>query len=223
MKATDLLKKQHREVKALFRSAKKAEPGERRAIMDEIAEQLAHHMEIEEEMFYPAVREIGTKKAEELVPEAYEEHHVVKLVLNELPNVDPEDERFEAKMTVLDELIQHHVDEEESEMFKIAQKLGDQRLKDLGEQMEAAPADEPEDEDEEGRAVRAEGEEDEYDEDEDDEDADDVEFTAEMDEGEEDDEDDEELDEEDEEQAKRQKATQQPQRGRRGGGSRRSA
>ncbi len=221
MKATDLLKKQHREVKALFRSAKKADPGERRAIMDEIAEQLAHHMEIEEEMFYPAVREIGTKKAEEMVPEAYEEHHVVKLVLNELPNVDPEDERFEAKMTVLDELIQHHVDEEESEMFKIAQKLGDQRLKDLGEQMEAAPTDEEGDED--GLAVSAEGEDEEYDEDEDDEEADEVEFTAEMDEGEEADEDDDDLEEKDEEQEQRQKATQQPQRGRRGGGSRRSA
>src|SRR6185503_4016358 len=132
MKATDLLKKQHREVKTLFRRAKKAEAGERRAIMDEIGEQLSQHMAIEERIFYPAIRAIGTKKAEEMVPESYEEHHVVQLVLNELPSVDPEDERFEAKMTVLDELIQHHVEEEESEMFKLAQKLGDQRLKDLG-------------------------------------------------------------------------------------------
>ena len=136
MKATDLLKKQHREVKALFRRAKKAEPAERRAILDEIAEQLAHHMEIEEEMFYPAVRAIGTKKADEIVPEAYEEHHVVKLVLNELPNVDPEDERFEAKMTVLKELVEHHADEEEEEMFKLAEKIESGEQKQLAQRMQ---------------------------------------------------------------------------------------
>jgi hemerythrin-like domain-containing protein len=71
-----------------------------------------------------------------MILEAYEEHHVVKLVLAELPRVNPEDERFEAKMTVLSELIQHHVDEEEKEMFKLAQKLGRPELESLGEQME---------------------------------------------------------------------------------------
>lgn len=136
MKATDLLKKQHREVKGLFREAKKAAPKARRAVMEEIAEKLGHHMEIEENIFYPAVKELGTKKVEEMVPEAYEEHHVVQLVLKELPQVDPQDERFEAKMTVLEELVEHHVEEEETELFKIAQKLGDDRLSDLGAQMQ---------------------------------------------------------------------------------------
>ena len=96
--------------------------------MEEIASNLLAHMAIEEDIFYPAVKEIGTKKAEELVPEAYEEHHVAKLVIAELPKVDPEDERFEAKMTVLEELIEHHVEEEEKEMFKSAEKLGAERL-----------------------------------------------------------------------------------------------
>ena len=68
--------------------------------------------------------------------EAFEEHHVVKLVLAELPQVDPEDERFEAKMTVLSELVEHHADEEEKEMFKLAQKLGKDELEALAEQME---------------------------------------------------------------------------------------
>src|SRR5581483_10770948 len=123
MKATDLLKRQHRDVKKLFREAKKASPRERRRVLDEIASQLEAHMKIEEESFYPAVREIGTKKAEEMVPEAYEEHHVVALVIGELPQVDPNDERFEAKMTVLEELVEHHVEEEEKEMFKLAEML----------------------------------------------------------------------------------------------------
>lgn len=135
MKATELLKKQHREVKALFGEAKKVKSPERRRVLNEITAKLRAHMTIEEDIFYPAVRDVGTKKAEEIVPEAYEEHHVVSLVLDELPQVDVDDERFEAKMTVLDELVEHHVEEEEHEMFTIAEKLGAQRLAELGDEM----------------------------------------------------------------------------------------
>ena len=137
MKATDLLKKQHREVKALFKKVEGTDnPRTRRELMQEIASSLEGHTLIEEEIFYPAVRGLETQKAEEMILEAYEEHHVVKLVLGELPRVNPEDERFEAKMTVLSELVQHHVEEEEKEMFKLAQKLGKDELTSLGEQME---------------------------------------------------------------------------------------
>ena len=136
MKATDLLKKQHKEVKALFKKVENTENArERRRLMNEIATALEGHTTIEEEMFYPAVRGLETQKAEEMVLEAYEEHHVVKLVLAELPEVDPEDERFEAKMTVLEELIEHHVEEEEDEMFKLADKIDDDELEALGERM----------------------------------------------------------------------------------------
>ncbi len=144
MKATELLKRQHREVKKLFAETKKAEQaGARRKGMESIASKLTAHMAIEEEIFYPAVAEVGSKKGEELVPEAYEEHHVAKLVLAELPEVDPEDERFEAKITVLSELIEHHVEEEEKEMFKIADKLGAERLSELGTEMEEAYVEQP--------------------------------------------------------------------------------
>lgn len=136
MDAVSLLKKQHREVEALFKQIEKTDDGaERRELMDQIREMLEMHTSIEEEIFYPAVREVESKKAEEMVLEAYEEHHVVDLVLKDLPNVDPEDERFEAKMTVLEELIEHHVEEEEKEMFKLAEKLGKDELKELGERM----------------------------------------------------------------------------------------
>ena len=139
MKATDLLKKQHRQVEKLFKQAEKAkQPGQRRRLMDEIAEMLKMHTRIEEEVFYPAVRELGTSKAEEMIDEAFEEHHVVDLVLAELPKVNPEDERYEAKITVLSELVEHHVEEEEGEMFPMAEKkLGAERVKQLGEQMAA--------------------------------------------------------------------------------------
>jgi rubrerythrin len=136
MDPTQLLKRQHREVEALFRKIERAKGAdERRTLLEEIQQKLELHMRIEEDIFYPAVKGLETKKAEETIHEAYEEHAVVKLVLAQLPDADPEDERFEAKMTVLSEMIQHHVEEEEKEMFKIAQKLGDEELSALGEQM----------------------------------------------------------------------------------------
>jgi hypothetical protein len=137
MNATTLLKRQHKEVRTLFKQMEKTESArERRQLLDQIATALEAHTLIEEEIFYPAMREVESKKAEEMVNEAYEEHHVVKLVLRELPEVNPEDERFEAKMTVLSELIEHHVEEEEDEMFKLAKKLGDDELEELGIRME---------------------------------------------------------------------------------------
>lgn len=138
MKATDLLKKQHRQVEKLFKEVEKTEdPKQRRKLMEQVAADLKMHTQIEEEIFYPAVREVGTAKAEEMIDEAFEEHHVVDLVLAELPQVDPEDERFAAKMTVLSELVKHHVEEEEEEMFPMAEKkLGAERIKELGQQLE---------------------------------------------------------------------------------------
>jgi hemerythrin superfamily protein len=138
MKAPDLLKKQHREVKGLFKKMEKTEDARgRRQLMEQISQALQLHTRLEEEIFYPAVQGLETRKAEEMVAEAFEEHHVVDLLLNELPGVDPEDERFEAKMTVLSELVEHHIEEEEGEMFKLAQRLGDGELEALAEQMQA--------------------------------------------------------------------------------------
>jgi hypothetical protein len=138
MKATDLLKKQHKQVKALFKKAEKTENArERRQLMEQIEQELKMHTKLEEQIFYPAVREIDSKKAEEMYLEAIEEHHVVDLVLAELPQLDPGDERFHAKMTVLSELVVHHADEEEEEMFPMAEKkLGAEELKALGARME---------------------------------------------------------------------------------------
>jgi len=138
MTATNLLKKQHQEVKSLFRRVQKTEDTEaRQGLTKEIINKLTVHAKIEEELFYPAVRGIGTEKAKDLVLEAYEEHHVVKLFLEELPTIDAEDEAFTAKMTVLGELVEHHADEEEKDMFPLAQKLGEAQLEAVGEQMAA--------------------------------------------------------------------------------------
>jgi len=138
MKATELLKKQHREVSRLFKEAIKADAADgRRRLMEEIANKLGVHTTIEEELFYPAVRRVGTRKAEEMIREGLEEHHVVKLVLAELPTLDAQAESFPAKMTVLSELVEHHVEEEQDEMFPLAeQELGSVALEDLAEQMQ---------------------------------------------------------------------------------------
>ena len=172
MKATQLLKDQHREVKELFGQVQNTDDAEeRRDLMEQITERLQTHMMIEESIFYPAVQEVANSgKNEEMVPEAYEEHHVVKLILDALPDVDPEDERFTAKMTVLSELVDHHVQEEEKELFTAAEKLGNDRLEELGDEMEAEAGMSADDESEEDEEFEVDDEE--VDDDEDDEDDD---------------------------------------------------
>lgn len=141
-KATDLLKRQHREVATLFKKAESAGAAdERRELCEQIAQHLEQHTQLEEQLFYPALDQGGPKKAHELVLESLEEHHVVKLVLEELPQIDFDDEeRFHAKLTVLKELVQHHVEEEEKEMFRFAEKLGKDEQRALGEQLQEQAA-----------------------------------------------------------------------------------
>ena len=139
--AVSVLKAQHRQVEGLFEQVLSSkEPGARRALLRQIAQALAMHTKIEEDIFYPAVRRLGTEAVESLIDEAFEEHHVVDLVLGELPRISPRDDRFMAKMTVLSELVEHHVKEEERDMFKRAQALGKGRLQELGARLEAAAA-----------------------------------------------------------------------------------
>jgi hemerythrin-like domain-containing protein len=135
-KALRLLQQQHREVMKLFKEAESAKDTDsRREACEQIIQKLQMHTELEEKIFYPALAERGPAKAKEMVNEAYEEHHVVDLVLQELPDVDYDDERCHAKITVLKELVQHHVEEEEQELFKLAEKLGKEQLQQLGEEM----------------------------------------------------------------------------------------
>ena len=137
--ATSLLEQQHRQVERSFSTALGTEDAkERRAAMEDILRQLTLHTQLEETIFYPAVRTIGTEKAKDMILEAFEEHHVVKVILKELPKVDPRADNFEAKMTVLKEMVEHHVEEEEKEMFPMAERqLGPERSRELAEAMAA--------------------------------------------------------------------------------------
>ncbi len=140
--ATALLEKQHREVERSFAAALGSDDAKvRRSALKDILAQLTMHTDLEETIFYPAVQGIGTEDAKDQVLEAIEEHHVVKLVLQELPKVDPKADSFEAKMTVLKELVAHHVEEEEHEMFPMAErKLGAERSRELADAMAARAA-----------------------------------------------------------------------------------
>jgi iron-sulfur cluster repair protein YtfE (RIC family) len=121
MKATELLKKQHDEVKAIFKGLEKGN-GHTKALLEKLANNLAAHMVIEQELFYPAV--LAAK--EDLVLEGYEEHAVARFALKRLMKTEPSDRSFKATVTTLKELIEHHVEEEEEEMFPRAEKaLGD--------------------------------------------------------------------------------------------------
>jgi hypothetical protein len=138
MNALELLKEQHDEVSKLFKSFEKLgddEDGERRKLFIMLADRLSAHATIEEQFFYPSVK---TDKTEELVREALEEHLAVKRLIADLLEMEPADENFGAKMVVLQENVEHHVEEEETELFKLVKKvLDDDQLLALGIQMKA--------------------------------------------------------------------------------------
>jgi hypothetical protein len=143
MKATALLRQQHKEVASLFKEAERStDDRARRRLVEEIAKNLEMHTAIEEEIFYPALQQAATQqKACEMMFEAFEEHHVVRLVLGELPHVDPGAENFKAKLIVLKELVEHHVEEEHEEMFPWAEKhLEKDELDALGMRLEQRAA-----------------------------------------------------------------------------------
>jgi len=133
--ATKLLKQQHDEVKELFKRFEAAgDEGEKQELFEQIADDFAAHGEIEEKIFYPAVY-VGPLK--EMLQEAVEEHLAAKRVVADLLEMGPSDEQFDAKMKVLQELIDHHVEEEETELFPLVrQNFAREELETLGEQME---------------------------------------------------------------------------------------
>jgi hemerythrin superfamily protein len=139
--AITLLKDDHKTVEQLFKRFEKTGKRahvERRNIVDRIIEALSVHAAVEEQVFYPVVR-ATVPGTEDVTLESLEEHHIVKWVLSELDSMNPEDERFEAKVTVLIENVRHHVKEEEQDLFpKVRNELGRESLGDLGEVMAQA-------------------------------------------------------------------------------------
>ncbi len=140
MDAFDLLKSDHEKVAGML---EKIESTTERAVKSRddlfarLKQELDIHARIEEEIFYPALEE--SEETHEITLEAYEEHRLVKQLLSELEDEAKDTEEWTAKFTVLKENIEHHVEEEEGEMFKKARKaLSEEEIEQLGARLQEA-------------------------------------------------------------------------------------
>ena len=136
MDAVQMLKDDHDKVKGLFKKFEKAEGREQKQIAEQVFQELEVHSKLEEEIFYPAVKRKADEEGKETVAEAVEEHHVVDVLINELKAMSSINEQYKAKFTVLQENVEHHVEEEEGEMFPDAKKLLGEDIEKLGDRMD---------------------------------------------------------------------------------------
>ena len=140
--AITMLKSDHATVKRLLRELGETTDRatkQREALVEQIERELKMHAQLEEEVFYPAFKAAARgSEAEELFYEAAEEHHIVDMVLPALKAANPKSHEFKAKAKVLLDLVEHHIKEEETQMFKEARDLfGDEQLRELGDMMQA--------------------------------------------------------------------------------------
>src|SRR5438067_12794774 len=134
MNAIALLKKQHEEAKELLAALEDAEVEDKEELFEKLADALAAHAAIEEQHFYPATKDDRTA---DLLHEAVEEHLSVKRLIADLLDMPPSDAQFDAKVKVLKEQVEHHIEEEEGQLFPAVKKAhGAQELDDLGALME---------------------------------------------------------------------------------------
>ena len=137
--AVKLLEKDHRRFERLMKEGEETTARasrRRRTILGMLAVEIAAHERKEEKVLYPALKR--HREARDIVLEGYQEHHVADVLLGELKNLDPTDERWGAKFTVLKESLDHHIEDEEGHMFKTARSvLGRDRLEALGRRMQA--------------------------------------------------------------------------------------
>jgi len=134
----EMLEADHQKVKALFDKFEGA--GDRmtkakQQIVEEVFAELEVHTELEEEIFYPALKAVGEKEGKKLIAESLEEHQVVKTLMQEMRALNATDAQYEAKFTVLMENVRHHIEEEEDEMFPMAEEELADEMESLLEQM----------------------------------------------------------------------------------------
>ena len=131
-----MLMQDHREVEALFSEFEKQSDGAkvaRKKLADQICEELEKHMIVEEKIFYPETKE-SVKGSDDLVNEAIVEHESAKKLMKEIQKMKGDEELFDSKVLVLKELIEHHVEEEEDELFPKVKKSS-LDLYDIGERI----------------------------------------------------------------------------------------
>lgn len=137
MKATTMLTAQHDEIRSTLAALAERDRGNRRTTLDRLAAQLQLHTRIEERFFYPAVAATDGREANDVVLESREEHLVVDTLLARLLAEPEREERFQARLRVLSALLEEHVEEEVATLFPMAERLGDDRLIEVGIRMQA--------------------------------------------------------------------------------------
>lgn len=139
MNAIELLENDHEKVSELFERVKETEEtAEKRELFKQIEQELEIHTHIEETIFYPALQKKGNEELTEIVLEGIEEHHQAKILLREIAALTDDSEKFDAKLKVLMEDIEHHVEEEENEMFPLVEDLFEEtELEELGAELES--------------------------------------------------------------------------------------
>lgn len=136
MDAFSLLKADHRKVEQLFEQLESGRGQAKLRVFQQIKTELDLHAHIEEKFFYPALEK--PRETHDLTLEAYEEHDVVKKLLRELSRAKSATEEWEAQAKVLKENVEHHVEEEENELFPKAQSaLSEEQIEEIGERMAA--------------------------------------------------------------------------------------
>jgi hemerythrin superfamily protein len=138
MNALEILKQDHQKVKGLFQEVSKGgDASNRKQLFDKIDTELEIHAHIEETVFYPALE--THEELKDMVAEALEEHQEVKVMLEELEELGSESHDFGSKLQELIESVEHHVEEEEGEMFPKVRQVFDQgQLEQLGQELESA-------------------------------------------------------------------------------------
>jgi hemerythrin superfamily protein len=127
----ELLKADHQKVKGLFSQFESAGEDQKPDIFKQIVTELQVHTKIEEEIFYPAVKKVDS----EIAVEAEEEHNIVDWIISQMKKLKPDDEHYDAKFSTLKENVQHHIEEEEKEMFPEAEQKLRGQLDSLGQEM----------------------------------------------------------------------------------------
>src|SRR5690242_16183856 len=135
MDVLKFLKDEHDEVKSVFGKLEKAHGAQAERLWEQLREMLQLHETMEETFFYPRLKE--DKRAKDLVLESYQEHHVLDVLTGEISQLRPSDEQWQPKIKVLQENTEHHIEEEEGELFPKVRKIWDTEMRnEVGKLME---------------------------------------------------------------------------------------
>lgn len=135
MDVLTFLKQEHDDVKEVFAKVEKAKGKQAQSLFEQLRDMLSLHETMEETFFYPRLKQ--DKRAKDLILESYEEHHVLDVLLGEISQLGPSDEQWAAKIKVLQENTEHHIEEEEGELFPKVRKIWDADIRnDVGQLMQ---------------------------------------------------------------------------------------